>query len=173
TDGAFSMEGSFDVALAEVFATDANGWSNDEYLEMYFNTDDAEEPVLSELLNIDLLRDSLRKNLLNIDHSDLIAQLYGISEPDSSPGVDMINMIIPELTRPGLVNPGLVNPGLVNPGMVNPGMVNPGMVNPGLVNPEATAPEETEPEIVLPEIINPGITTPLAPNLQRPGFPNP
>ena len=183
TDGAFFMEESFDVALAEVFATDANGWSNDEYLEMYFNTDDAEEPVLSELLNIDLLRDSLRKNLLNIDHSDLIARLYGISEPDSSPGVDMINMIIPELTRPGLVNPGLVNPGLVNPGLVNPGLVNPGLVNPGLVNPglvnpglvnpEATAPEETEPEIVPPEIINPGITTPLAPNLQRPGFPNP
>jgi hypothetical protein len=154
TDGAFSFEGSFDLALAEVYAVDADGWGIDEYLEMYFNTADAESPVLSELINMDLLRDSMRDNLYNFDWIDLIAQLYGISEPDSSPGLDMIK---PELIKHELINPGLVNPKLVNP---------------GLVTPEATEkPVTTAPQIVKPDLLNPDLTKPQLPPQLPPNLP--
>ncbi len=163
TDGAFSFEGDFEVAIAEVYVTDADGWSSEDFLEIYFNTKDAVRPVLSEVIRMDLLRASLRDNLLNYSWTDLIAQLYHITEPDSGPIPDVI---LPEMIRQDLFEPELVNLEQINPRLVNP----------GLVNPEATEPEETEPEIVPPEIINPNIIMPLVPNLQQiqlPSFPSP
>jgi hypothetical protein len=154
TDGAFSLEEDFDAAIAEVYATDADGWTCEDFLEIYFDTDDAVRPALSDLVRRDLLDYSLRNKLLYFNRSDLIRHLYDPSEPAPSYQVPGLNEGTPKLTNPELVT---LRPVLVTH-------------KPVQVRPVVTAaPTTAQPEVLNTEIVKP----PLPILLQQPIRPKP
>ena len=154
TDGAFSLEEDFDAAIAEVYATDADGWTCEDFLEIYFDTDDAVRPSLSDLVRRDLLDYSLRNKLLYFNRSDLIRHLYDPSEPTPSYQVPGLNEGTPKLTNPELVT---LRPVLVTH-------------KPVQVRPVVTAaPTTAQPEVLNTDIVKP----PLPILLQQPIRPKP
>lgn len=124
TDGAFSLEEDFDVAIAMVSVTDADGWRSEKSLEVCFNTKDVLNPVLTELIKINLIRSPLmREELLNPAWRDLIGQID-----------------IPILVSPPIPIPDAKIPELIKPKVAIPKEIVPEIVQPEILQPDITAP---------------------------------
>jgi len=124
TSGAFYPEGDFDRLYAELYAVDADGWKSRNLLKIVFDAKNIVNPILSELIKIDLLKDSLRKDLFGPDWGDLTGQIDDIPElvspPLPIPDVRAPELIKPELTKPKLTAPEIVKPEISRPGITAP-----------------------------------------------------